>query len=84
MPPDNGCRETIKQLRAKPTGRTYDELAEILGRYGFAPVDRKRGVNRMFSREDCLQKPALPPGKRPLKALYVRQVIQALQECCDD
>jgi hypothetical protein len=80
----SGCHELIKRLRKDPAGHTFDELKEILVDYGFTGHERKSGNNVVFTKPDCSVSPALPPGPRPLKQLYVRQVIQALEEGCDE
>lgn len=84
MARDDGCREAIRDLRRNQVGRTGDELAEILERFGFAGKDRRTGLNRVFSRDDCDVTPTFPLGHRPTKRIYVLAVIQALQEICDE
>lgn len=84
MPTDN-CREVIQSLKTNKKNRTPGELAAILVRFGFKEHPRKAGSHRPFSKPGCEIVASIPDGGRSeVLVAYVRKVIRALEECCDE
>jgi predicted RNA binding protein YcfA (HicA-like mRNA interferase family) len=79
-----GCRDHIAQLKADKTNQTFRDLAGILAAHGFVMHRRKRGSHRAFSRPGCFTSPSIPEGRGALLPAYVRSVIRALEEICDE
>jgi predicted RNA binding protein YcfA (HicA-like mRNA interferase family) len=79
-----GCRDDIEHLKGNRKNQTFVDLAAILRRNGFEMHPRTRGSHRSFSRPGCFESPTLPEGRGPLLPAYVRSVIRALEEMCDD
>jgi hypothetical protein len=79
-----GCRDTIEQLKANKKNRTFRELAAILGQYGFKMHPRSGGSHRTFKRPGIWTSVVLIEGADPQLAVYVRGVVRALEECCDE
>jgi len=80
--PDD-CREVAADLNLNKKNRTYGELVAILTRFGFSEHPRNSGSHRVFSKPGCRLSPSLK-ASRPMKAAYVRKVVNALLECCDE
>lgn len=79
----SSCRENIEQLKASKKNRTFVELKRVLEDAGFEMHPRSRGSHRAFSKPGCFVSPSIPE-KSPVLAVYVRKVIAALEECCDE
>ena len=83
MPDD--CRDVAAQLNANKKNRTYEELKAVLERFGFRESPRKTaGSHRIFTKSGCAMNVSLKKTKGPMLAAYVRAVVVALEECCDD
>jgi predicted RNA binding protein YcfA (HicA-like mRNA interferase family) len=84
MPTDE-CREVIEQLKRNKKNRTPAELVEILKQFGFKEHPRGAGSHRPLSKPGCEIGVSIPDGGRASVLVpYVRKVIRALEECCDD
>lgn len=84
MPTDE-CREVIENLKRNKKNRTPGELIAILDRFGFKEHPRSGGSHRPFSKPGCEFGVSIPDGgKKEVLVPYVRKVIRALEECCDD
>lgn len=82
MAPD--CRGVIADLKTDKTNRNFAELKAILESFGFEMRARQsRGSHRPFSKPGCFIQPSIPEGRGSVLAVYVRKVVQALEECCD-
>jgi hypothetical protein len=80
----NGCRDVIEQLKADKKNRTFAELKAILERFGFTMHPSRRGTHRTFNRPGCRVSPTLRESRGHVLAAYVRAVISALEEICDE
>jgi predicted RNA binding protein YcfA (HicA-like mRNA interferase family) len=78
------CREAIQDLHAYKKNRTFDDLRRILEDAGFVMRSRTAGSHRTFAKRGCTVIVTLPDSRGLLFAAYVRMVIRALEECCDD
>jgi hypothetical protein len=79
----SSCREIIEQLKENKKNRSYEELRRVLEQTGFTMHPRTGGSHRVFTKAGCFVSPSIPE-KSPVLACYVRKVIEALEECCDD
>ena len=84
MPPEKPLAQLLSELKANKLRWTFAELSEILEGAGFTMHLRNAGSHRAFNKPGCFRSPSIPQGRGPVKPVYVRQVIQALEECCDD
>lgn len=84
MPTDD-CRQVIDELKRNKKNRTPAELVAILERFGFKEHPRSGGSHRPLSKPGCDLNVSVPDGgKSTVLVPYVRKVIRALEECCDD
>ena len=79
-----GCRDLIEQLKADKRNRTFKQLQKILEANGFVMHPRSGGSHRVFKRPGVWARAELIEGSDPQLAPYVRGVIRALEECCDE
>ncbi|HSW41150.1 MAG TPA: type II toxin-antitoxin system HicA family toxin [Patescibacteria group bacterium] len=84
MPPPDGCRETIEYLKTNRKSQTFEDLRKVLEDFGFVMHPRSGGSHRAFSRHGCFESPSLKQDRGPLLPAYVKSVIRALEEICDD
>jgi hypothetical protein len=84
MPACLGCRETIEHLKANKRSQTFDDLRRILEQFGFAMHKRRGGSHRVLSRTGSFESPSLRQSRGPMLPAYVRAVIRALEEICDE
>ena len=82
--PARPCREVIDDLKTNKKNRTFGELRSLLEEFGFEMHPRTRGSHRAFSRAGCAYSPSIPEVRGSVLAVYVRSVIRALEEVCDD
>ncbi len=80
----SGCRDLIEQLKADKKNRTYRELKAILEAHGFTMHPPTKGSHRAFKRPGVVERPVLIEGRDPQLPVYVRGVVRALEECCDE
>jgi predicted RNA binding protein YcfA (HicA-like mRNA interferase family) len=78
------CRELIEQLKSDKKNRTFQELQRMLEANGFVMHPRSGGSHRVFTRPGLSTRVVLIEGADPVLAAYVRGVIRALEECCDE
>jgi hypothetical protein len=78
------CHEAIEDLHADKKNRTFDDLRRVLEGAGFVMRSRTAGSHRTFARPGCSMIVTLRDTRGPLFAAYVRTVVRALEECCDD
>jgi hypothetical protein len=78
------CREVMDDLKARKTGRTFDELRRILESAGGRMHARSGGSHRVFSKPGCAQAPTLKETRGEVLQAYVWAVIRALEEWCED
>jgi HicA toxin of bacterial toxin-antitoxin, len=78
------CREDIEELKADKKNRSFRELRAILEANGFTMHPRNSGSHRVFKRPGVWTRAELIEGSDPQLAVYVRGVILALEECCED
>jgi len=82
--PKRTCRELIEELSARRRDLAFDNLRRVLGDAGFEMRRPTAGSHRTFVRPDCPFIVTLAERRGPLPVPYVRMVIRALEECCDD
>jgi predicted RNA binding protein YcfA (HicA-like mRNA interferase family) len=78
------CGEAIQDLHANARTRTFDDLRRVLEDAGFVMRSRTSGSHRTFAKPACSLIVTLVETRGPLFAAYVRMVMRALEECCDD
>jgi predicted RNA binding protein YcfA (HicA-like mRNA interferase family) len=78
------CHEAIQDLHANTKNRTFDDLRRVLEDAGFVMRSRTAGSHRTFAKPACSVIVTLVDTRRPVFAAYVRMVVRALEECCDD
>ena len=78
------CREAIQDLHANTRRRTFDDLRRVLEDAGFVMRSRTAGSHRTFAKPGCSLIVTLVEARGPLFAGYVRMVVRALEECCED
>jgi predicted RNA binding protein YcfA (HicA-like mRNA interferase family) len=84
MPTDD-CREVIDKLKRNKKNHSPGALVAILIRFGFIEHPRSAGSHRPFSKPGCELSVVIPDGGRNAVLVpYVRNVIRALEECCDE
>ncbi len=81
---DPSCHELIEQLKSDKKNRTFRELQRMLEANGFVMHPRSGGSHRVFTRRGCSSRVVLIEGSDPVLAAYVRSVIRALEECCNE
>ena len=64
-----------------PTNVKFEDLKKILESIGYTAVNRG-GSHYVFTKEGCLS--LTIPYKRPVKVIYVKQVIKILEEKEDE
>ena len=82
--PKRTCRELIEELSERRRDLAFDDLRRILGCAGFEMRRPTAGSHRTFVRPGCPFIVTLAERRGPLPVPYVRMVIRALEECCDD
>jgi hypothetical protein len=80
----SSCRDVIEQLKADKKNKTFRELKAILEAFGFEMHRPSGGSHRTFKRPGVWTRAMLIEGSDPQLAVYVRGVISALEECCDE
>jgi len=78
------CREAIQDLNANKKHRTFDDLRRVLEDADFVMRSRTAGSHRTFAKPGCSMIVTLVDTRGPFFAAYVRMVVRALEECCDD
>ena len=82
--PKRTCREMIEELSARRRDLAFDDLRRVLEDAGFEMRRPTARSHRTFVRPDCPFIVTLAERRGPLPVPYVRMVIRALEECCDD
>lgn len=82
--PSDTCREVIAYLKKHKTNRSFGDLSAILEQFGFKMHDRSKGSHRVFSKPGCELNVSITEGHGEVLPAYVRKVIRALEECCDE
>lgn len=67
----------IKAIRNNPTNVRFEDLKKILEEIGYTAINRG-GSHYVFTREDSIS--LTIPYKRPVKVIYVKQVIKILED----
>jgi predicted RNA binding protein YcfA (HicA-like mRNA interferase family) len=67
----------LHAIRNNPTNVRFEELKKILESIGYTAVNRG-GSHYVFTKEGC--ETLTIPYKRPVKVVYVKHVIQLIEE----
>ena len=67
----------IQAIMNNPTNVKFEDLKKILESIGYTAINRG-GSHYVFTKEGCLS--LTIPYKRPVKVIYVKQVIKILEE----
>jgi predicted RNA binding protein YcfA (HicA-like mRNA interferase family) len=82
--PTGDCRTIREELNRNKKNRTFGELKAILEDFGWTMHPRTKGDHRPFTKPDCEMGVSIPQKKGPVLVAYVRKVVRALEECCDE
>ena len=65
----------IERMKSRPNGVRPDEAQRVLNAYGYR-LDRQRGSHMHFINEDG--DVITIPNKNPLKAIYVKDILERI------
>ena len=67
----------IKAIKNNPTNIKFEDLKKILEGLGYSAINRG-GSHYVFTKDNCIS--LTIPYKKPVKVIYVKQVIQIIEE----
>ncbi len=67
----------IKAIKNNPTNIKFEDLRKILEGLGYSATNRG-GSHYVFTKDNCIS--LTIPYKKPVKVIYVKQVIQIIEE----
>ena len=67
----------IESIKNNPTNVRFEDLKKILEELGYRAINRG-GSHYVFTKDNCSS--LTIPCKKPVKVIYVKQVIQIIQE----
>lgn len=71
--------ELVEKMRCNPRNWRFEEVESLLQFYGFTMRRPKRGSHRIFTHPDLPNLLNVPHAK-PVKPVYVRKVVEFLDE----
>ncbi|MEA3456688.1 MAG: type II toxin-antitoxin system HicA family toxin [Campylobacterota bacterium] len=71
----------IRAIKNNPTNIKFEDLKKILEELGYSAINRG-GSHYIFTKNNCDS--LTIPYKKPVKVIYVKQVIQIIEEKNDE
>lgn len=72
--------ELLVRLKNNPVGASFEDLDKLLRWYGYE-CRHTGGSHYFYKRQGC--SPLTVPRHKPLKQVYVKKAIAALESCLD-
>lgn len=76
MPP---LHKLLERIQKNPTNVRFEDLDRLLLGYGYSRRSAS-GSHRIYSKQGC--SPITIPEHRPVKEIYVKQVLRMIEEYC--